>query len=83
MRAIGFLCSVCCPPAQTVIGEPPTGPTVANAAGGFVLVIEADGLPAQVGHNVLRGYGDVPATLVAEGWYGSIAKTPLIVAEAK
>ena len=71
------------PTSPTVLGEPPTGPTVANAAGGFVLVIEADGLPAQVGHNVLRGYGDVPATLVAEGWYGSIAKTPLIVAEAK
>lgn len=71
------------PTPPTELNKPPTGPTVANAAGGFVLVIEADGLPAQVGHNVLRGYGDVPATLVAEGWYGSIAKTPLIVAEAK
>ena len=66
-----------------LIGEPVTGPSVANAAGAFYLVIAEGDLPAQVGYNTVRPSiaAGTPGSLTAEGWWGSIATTPVLVVE--
>ena len=71
------------PIKPTLIGEPVTGPSVANAAGAFYLVVAEGDLPAQVGYNTVRPSiaAGTPGSLTAEGWWGSIATTPVLVVE--